>query len=95
MPGVPAKTMIPSLSPPLPATGPRALFAKAIRILLIGSGATLTVSAVINLVAAWQLIDAAEEQSLGIIRQEILGWYTGALVAGLLLIYLGLLRGRK
>lgn len=83
------------VSPPLPVTGPRALFAKAIRILLIGSGATLAVSAIINTIAVWQLIETAEEQSLGITRGEILGWYAGALSAGLLMIYLGLRRGRK
>jgi len=92
---MPAVMMVSDLSSPLPDSGPRTLIAKAIRILLIGAGASIAVSAVINMIAAWQLIEAAEEQSLGITRQEIIGWCAGALIAGILLVYLGLRRGRK
>lgn len=63
---------------------------KLLRIALIGLGASLTVSAVVNGLAAWQLIEPDDEKSLGLTRSEVLGWYAFVFAAGLLLLALGL-----
>lgn len=68
------------------------LAAKALRFILAGFGATLVVSALVNIVAAFQLIDAAEEQSLGLSRLEIVATYLGLLGVGAALIFLALRR---
>jgi hypothetical protein len=60
------------------------------RVALIGLGASLTVSAVVNGLAAWQLIGPDDEKSLGLTRGEVLGWYACLLAAGLLLAALGI-----
>lgn len=73
-------------------TSPSPGLAKAIRIALVGSGALAIISALVNALAAYQLIEAAEEASLGITRREILGWYGGMAVIGIGLVYLGLRR---
>ena len=67
---------------------------KFLRLGLIGFGALTTVSAVVNIIAAWQLIEAAEEQSLGITRNEFIVTYGVMLLAGATMIFLGL-RWRK
>lgn len=66
--------------------------AKVLRFLLAGFGATLVVSAVVNIVAAFQLIDAAEEQSLGFSRSEIIATYAGLIAVGAAMIFLALRR---
>jgi hypothetical protein len=48
---------------------------KFLRLGLIGFGALTMTSALVNIIAASQLIDAAEEQSLGITRNEFVGTY--------------------
>jgi hypothetical protein len=68
------------------------LVVKAVSYVLIGFGATLIISGVVNIVAAWQLIEPAEEQSLGVTRQQIVGWFSLLLVAGLTLVVLGVRR---
>ncbi len=74
-------------------TPPRSPFAaKALRFILLGGGATFVVSALVNIVAAFQLIDAAEEQSLGFSRLEIVATYLGLLGVGVALIFLALRR---
>ena len=60
--------------------------------MLLGGGATFVVSALVNIVAAFQLIDAAEEQSLGFSRLEIVATYLGLLGVGVALIFLALRR---
>lgn len=65
---------------------------KVIRIGLVGFGASGVVSAIVNIVGAYQLIEPSDEQSLGITRNEIVGWYIVPLLGGGLLIYLGLRR---
>ena len=67
---------------------------KFLRLGLIGCGALMAISAVVNMVAAWQLIEAADEQSLGITRNEILIGYGIMLLVGASCIVLGL-RWRK
>ena len=65
-------------------------FKKFLRFGLIGFGALTVVSAVVNLIAAWQLIEAAEEQSLGITRNEFMLTYGVVLAVGVGLIVAGL-----
>jgi hypothetical protein len=70
------------------------LLEKAVRFGLIGLGSTLVLSAVANITAAWQLIEAAEEQALGVTRNEIVGWYSMLFAIGTTMILVGL-RWRK
>ena len=65
-------------------------FKKFLRFGLIGFGALTVVSAVVNLIAAWQLIEAAEEQSLGITRNEFMLTFGVVLAVGVGLIVAGL-----
>ena len=61
---------------------------------LMGCGALAVMSAVVNIVGAWKLIDASTEESLGITRNEIAGTYAVIALVGAVMIYLGL-RWRK
>jgi len=63
---------------------------KFLRVGLIGFGALTVMSSVVNIIAAWQLIEAAEEQSLGITRHELVVTYGVMLVIGAALIVTGL-----
>lgn len=54
---------------------------KFLRYGLIGLGALAVVSAVVNMIAVAQLIEASEEQALGITRGE---WYRTYAVIGLI-----------
>lgn len=57
---------------------------------LIGLGALTVISSVVNIVATWNFIDAAEEQSLGISRGEFVLTYAALLPVGVAMIYFGL-----
>ena len=63
---------------------------KFLRLALIGFGAVTLLSAVVNATAAWQLIELAEEQSLGISRGEFVGTYGVIALIGAALIATGL-----
>jgi len=63
---------------------------KFLRFGLIGFGALAVMSAVVNMIAAWQLIEAAEEQSLGITRNEFVVSYGVILLIGVAMIVAGL-----
>jgi hypothetical protein len=65
------------------------LLAKTFRYLLIALGGSLTVSGVVNIIAAWTLIEKAEEESLGVTRNEVVGWFALLIVAGAGLMILG------
>ncbi len=69
-------------------------FAKLLRFGLTGLGTLTVVSALVNIIATWQLIDAAEEQSIGITRGEFVGTYAVIFFVGAAMIFFGL-RGRK
>jgi hypothetical protein len=62
--------------------------------LLIGGGVTLILSAAVNLVSALILLEPSDAVALGISRDEVLRWYGGVLLAGGLLIGLGLRQRR-
>ena len=63
---------------------------KFLRFGLIGTGALAVMSAVVNIVGAYQLIDPSSEESLGITRNELVGTYGVILLVGAALIYAGL-----
>ena len=69
---------------------PDPTFKKFLRFGLIGFGALTVASAVVNMIAAWQLIEAAEEQSLGITRNEFVVTYGVVLAVGVGLVVAGL-----
>ena len=62
--------------------------------LLIGGGASLILSAAVNLASAVFLLEPSDAAALGISRREVLLWYGAVLLAGGLLIGLGLHRRR-
>jgi hypothetical protein len=62
---------------------------KLLRLGIVGLGALTVISALVNMVAAWQLIEAAEEQSLGITRNEFVGTYGVILLVGTAIIVVG------
>ena len=64
-------------------------FRKFLRFGLIGFGALTVVSAFVNMIAAWQLIEAAEEQSLGITRNEFVGTYGVVFLVGAVIVVVG------
>ena len=64
-------------------------FAKILRFGLIGVGASTIASAVVNIVAAAQLLEASDEQSLGITRRELYVQYGIVAAIGAVLVYLG------
>lgn len=64
-------------------------FRKLLRFGVIGFGALTAVSALVNMAAAWQLIEVAEEQSLGITRNEFVGTYGVMLLIGAALVVVG------
>jgi hypothetical protein len=72
---------------------PRPSFAaKARRFILVGIGASLTISALVGGMAAFQLIDASAAEAIGITRNEFLAGYGVMLFCGLTLVWLGLRR---
>ena len=62
---------------------------------LIGSGALTAMSGVVNIIGAYQLIDPADAESLGVSRNEFVYTYAGFIVVGVVLIYVGVLARRK
>jgi uncharacterized BrkB/YihY/UPF0761 family membrane protein len=68
---------------------------KLVRYVLIALGATTMVSAVVNVIGAFQLIEPSDEQSLGITRREFVITYAIIFAVGALLLWLGLRRWRR
>ncbi len=56
---------------------------------LMGSGALAVMSGVVNIIAAYQLIDQSEGDSLGVSRNEFVVTYAGFVLVGLALIFFG------
>jgi hypothetical protein len=56
---------------------------------LIGTGALTAMSGVVNMIAAYQLIDDADAASLGVSRNEFIITYAGFLIVGAAMIFLG------
>ena len=57
---------------------------------LIGCGALAVMSGVTGIISSWQLIGEAEEQSLGITRNEFLRTYAVFVIVGAGMVFAGL-----
>lgn len=82
----------PPLLPPKLTRRPGGIGGKIARYFMLSFGATAVISAVVNITAAFQLLEASDEESLGVSRNEIVGTYAALLIGGLLLIWFGLRR---
>jgi hypothetical protein len=71
------------------------LLVRIIRYALIGTGAVTLASTVVNIIGAVRLIDPSDETALGLTRTEIIGWYAGSGLVGLIMIAAGLFWRRK
>lgn len=71
------------------------LLVRAIRYGLIGVGALTIVSAVVNVIGAYALIEVSDEAQLGFTRNEFIAWYVGPALFGVLMIVFGALWRRK
>ena len=56
---------------------------------LMGSGALAVMSGVINIIGAYQLIDAADAESLGVSRNEIVITYAVISLVGAGMVFFG------
>ena len=56
---------------------------------LLGCGALAVMSGVVNIIGAYQLIDRADAESLGVSRNEIVGTYVVIALVGGALVFLG------
>jgi hypothetical protein len=70
------------------------LAAKFLRFLLIALGALAVMSAVVNIMAAIELLEPSDETSIGLGRNFVVAEYSVQLLAGLALLYFGF-RKRK
>ena len=68
---------------------------RIVSFLLIGGGATSVLSATLNLVGAWILLEPSDEVALWISRGEVWRWFGASLAAGLLMIGWGVRVGRR
>lgn len=68
---------------------------RIVSFLLLGGGATLVLSATLNLVSAWIFLEPTDEVALGISRGEVWRWFGASLAAGLLMIGWGVRVGRR
>jgi hypothetical protein len=56
---------------------------------LIGSGALAVMSGVVNIIGAYQLIEAADAESLGVSRNEIVATYVVIGLVGAVMVFFG------
>ena len=68
---------------------------RIVSFLLLGGGASVVLSATLNLVRAWILLEPPDEVALGISRGEVCRWFGASLAAGLLMIGWGVRVGRR
>jgi hypothetical protein len=66
-----------------------------LRIAAAGFGATLIVSAAVNIAATLQLVDRATEESIGVSRSEWIVTYSVIAAIGAMFVWLGLRRWKK
>ena len=71
------------------------LLVRIIRYGMIGVGASSVVTSVVNIVAAVQLLDPLAEESLGVTRKEVIGWYIIPGLFGLGMMIFGFCWRRK
>ena len=77
---------------PMPLPPP---IAKGLRITLIVLGALAIMSAVVNIVAALQLLEPGDEEALGLSRRWLLASYSLQIVVGAVMIFIGFRRRKS
>jgi len=65
------------------------LAAKFLRFLLIALGTMAVLSAVVNIMAAIELLEPSDDQSFGLGRNFVVAEYSVQLLAGLAMLYFG------
>ena len=68
------------------------LIAKGLRVALIMLGAVAITSAVVNIIAAVELLEPGDEETLGISRHWLLAQYAVQIFLGAMMIYFGFRR---
>jgi hypothetical protein len=68
---------------------------RVIRYGLMFVGGSMLVSAVVNIIAAVKLIDPYAEESIGVTRGQVIGWYIFPAIFGIALIAFGFFWRRK
>jgi hypothetical protein len=68
------------------------LIAKGLRIALIVLGALAITSAVVNIIAAVELLEPGDEEALGLSRHWLLAQYALQIVLGAVMIFIGFRR---
>ena len=68
---------------------------KLLRLLLVGSGATMVVSAIAGIVSAYALIEPSDAEAVGITPSDFVGYYALMILIGASMTYFGLRRKKK
>ena len=63
--------------------------------MLVGSGATMVVSAIVGVVSAYMLIEPSDEQAVGITPGDFVGYYAVMILIGAGMIFFGLRKKKK
>ncbi len=71
------------------------LLVRIIRYGLIGVGASSVTTAVVNIIAAVQLLDPQSAESIGVTRNEVIGWYILPGLMGITMMVFGFCWRRK
>ena len=65
-------------------------FRKFVRLGLVGSGATMIVSAITGIYGAFTLIEPSDKEAVGLTPWDFVGFYAGTLLVGAALVVIGL-----
>ena len=71
------------------------LIAKGLRIVLIVLGALAITSAVVNIIAAVELLEPGDEEALGLSRHWLIAEYSLQIVLGAVMIFIGFRRRKS
>jgi hypothetical protein len=71
------------------------LIAKGLRIALVVLGALAITSAVVNIIAAVELLEPGDEEALGLSRHWLIAQYALQIVLGAVMIFIGLRRRKS
>ena len=71
------------------------LIVKGLRIVLIVLGALAITSAVVNTIAAVELLEPGDEEVLGLSRHWLIGQYVVQIVLGAVMIFIGFRRRKS
>ena len=71
------------------------LIVRGLRIALVVLGALAIASAVVNIIAAVELLEPGDEEALGLSRHWLIGQYVVQIVLGAAMIFIGLRRRKS